>query len=453
MGEVNVEIQVPLKEIGQIRPRSVTEIEGSFFTLGCEVLDRGFAEYVEYKDYIAPLGIKTIRLQAGWAKTEKVPGQYDFAWLDHIIDDARSRGLNILLETDYGNPAYPGGGGSDLAGGFPASEEALAAWDRWIETMARRYAGKVRDWAMWNEPDIGGGEKRKTVAEIVDFNIRTMKIVRRIIPDARIAGLSLANERDTFDEYLALLQEKGELESFDWIIYHGYQTNPDNAYDTGNRLKNFLARRTSKVKLRQGENGCPSERTKGFALWGTDWSELSQAKWDLRRFIGDIANGVETSVFTICDFNHIGREINRKGLLRAEEDHKVVRKKIAYQAIQHMASVFDISLRPGPHDCAAAFFKNNCALFPFSDTQGRGNILAYWDRCDVPSDRTASENGARILLKDLPFEEPVLVEMITGKVYEVPADRMSRSGEYVAFDLPILDSPFLLAEKRLLHLK
>jgi GH35 family endo-1,4-beta-xylanase len=93
-------------------------------------------------------------LQGGWAKTERVKGTYDFAWLDTIIDDARGRGLNILLETGYGNTNYAGGGGWDLAGGFPTSAEALAAYDRWIETMAARYQGKVRDWAMWNEPDI-----------------------------------------------------------------------------------------------------------------------------------------------------------------------------------------------------------------------------------------------------------------------------------------------------------
>lgn len=441
------EIQIPLKEIGQIRSRSVNEIAGSSFTLGCETLDRDFANYDEYKEYIAPLGIKTIRLQAGWAKTEKVPGTYDFGWLDHIIDDARSRGLNILLETDYGNPNYPGGGGFDLGAGFPESEEALAAWDRWIEAMARRYAGKVRDWAMWNEPDCFG----KTVAQIVDFNIRTMKIIRRIIPDARIAGLSLAGSSDAFDEYLALLQEKNELDSFDWIIYHGYQLNPDVAYDIGNRLKDFLTRRSAKVKLRQGENGCPSERTYRFGLKGINWTELSQAKWDLRRFIGDTGSGVESCVFTICDFNHIGREINRKGLLRAEEDHKVVGKKIAYYAIQHMASVFDNSIQPAPRDRAAFFFKRNCALFPFSAKDG-GNILAYWDRSNIPSDRVVPE-AVEIMFKDFPFDEPVLVEMITGKVYEIPANRISKSGECVVFqDIPILDSPFLIAEKRLLHL-
>lgn len=442
------EIQIPLAGIGKIRPRSTDEIASSPFTLGCETLDRDFADYDQYKKYIVPLGIKTIRLQGGWAKTEKVPGTYDFAWLDHIIDDAVGRGLNVLLETDYGNPAYPGGGGSDLAGGFPESEVALAAWDRWVEAMAKRYAGKVRDWAMWNEPDCEG----KTVEQIVDFNLRTMRIIRRIIPDARIAGLSLGGTGDVFDEYLALFEERHELESFDWIIYHGYRPNPDHACDIGDRLKGFLARRTSKVKLRQGENGCPSERATRFALSGIDWSELSQAKWDLRRYIGDIGSGVETSVFTVCDFNHIGREINRKGLLRADADHRVLREKVSYFAIQHMTSVFDDSLAPVSADRAAVFFGRRCALFPFADTQSRGNLLAFWDRSGVPGDAVAPES-AELLFRDFPFDEPVLVEMISGKVYAIPGDRISKQGKYVVFrDMPVIDSPLLIAEKRLLHL-
>ena len=65
-----------LKQIGTIKPRSAKEISGSNWTLGCETLDRDFADYQQYKEYIVPLGIKTIRLQGGWAKTEKVKGTF-----------------------------------------------------------------------------------------------------------------------------------------------------------------------------------------------------------------------------------------------------------------------------------------------------------------------------------------------------------------------------------------
>ena len=61
---VRTPLKVDMERIGTLRPRSVGEIRGSNWTLGCETLDRDFAIFDEYKSFLAPLGIKTIRLQA-----------------------------------------------------------------------------------------------------------------------------------------------------------------------------------------------------------------------------------------------------------------------------------------------------------------------------------------------------------------------------------------------------
>ena len=43
--------------------------------------------------------------------------------------------------------------------------------------------------------------------------------------------------------------------------------------------------------------------------------------------------------------------------------------------------------------------------------------------------------------------------MITGKIYRIPANRISQSGEYVMFrNVPVPDSPFPIEGKRLLYL-
>lgn len=104
------------RPMGQLIPKTVKDIKAENLTVGCEVLDRDYTDYDEYKTYLPALGMKKIRLQAGWAKTEKQKGIYDFAWLDHIIDDALSRGLQIWLQTSYGNPIYQGGGTTNLYG-------------------------------------------------------------------------------------------------------------------------------------------------------------------------------------------------------------------------------------------------------------------------------------------------------------------------------------------------
>ena len=69
-------LRVDMKRVGTIAPRCVKEIHGSNWTLGCETLDRDFANFEEYKRFLAPLGIKQIRLQAGWAKCEREKGKY-----------------------------------------------------------------------------------------------------------------------------------------------------------------------------------------------------------------------------------------------------------------------------------------------------------------------------------------------------------------------------------------
>jgi hypothetical protein len=102
----------------------VTAIGASNWLLGCKTLDRDVADYEQYKTWIAPLGIRRIRLQGGWSRTEAVRAQYDFTWLDRIVDDATSRGLQPWIQTGYGNPIYEGGGGANLGAGLPVSPEA-----------------------------------------------------------------------------------------------------------------------------------------------------------------------------------------------------------------------------------------------------------------------------------------------------------------------------------------
>ncbi|MBC8127159.1 MAG: beta-galactosidase [Gloeobacteraceae cyanobacterium ES-bin-144] len=441
------ELNPRLKQIGTIKPRNTNEISGSNWTLGCETLDRDFADYQEYKEYIVPLGIKTIRLQAGWAKTEKVKGKYDFAWLDAIIDDATGRGLNILLETGYGNPAYEGGGGHDLSGGFPTSPEALTAWDCWVETMASRYKGKVRDWAMWNEPDNNSMHKP---ADIAAFNIRTAEIIKRIIPNARIGALSLASSSpQLLNDCLKALSGAGKVDLFQWFIYHGYDFNPDSTYQKVEALKSTLAKYSTQARMRQGENGAPSEMARKFALSNHPWTESSQAKWNLRRMMGDLGHDVESAVFTICDFNHTGREINRKGLLRATADKKVEKIKLAYYSVQNCAAVFDDTLERITDASIEIAGEKEVSTFAYKNKKTGDPLIVMWDSSGTPGD-SFETRPVEVTAKSIKFKEPVWVDLVSGRIYEIPAASIKSSGGDTVFtNIPFYDAPVLIAEKSL----
>ena len=436
-----------LRQIGTIRPRDASQAPGQNWTLGCETMDRDYTDWDQYRDYVAPLGIRTIRLQGGWAKCEKVQGVYDFAWLDHVIDDARAQGLNILLETGYGNPLYKGD--HELKAGIPTSEEALAAWDRWVEAMATHFKGRVTDWAMWNEPDLN---KDNTMEIIAQFNVRTAEILRRIIPDARIAGLSLASaDCEKLHACLKEIRRLGKLDLFQWYIYHGYCYNPDANYQTVRDLQTTLSQYTDKASMRQGENGCPSTRTDFYALRDYDWTEVSQAKWDVRRMLSDLELGVESAIFTICDFQQKGRDVNRKGLLHANADKSVHHAKLAYYAVQNLVAVFDETLerdRTGSAGLLASgpSSTGQAACFVYRRKGTGAPLIAFWDRSEKPSDSLATSK-VDLVTKGLSFAHPVWCDLVSGRVYEIPAAMIHADGKYLRFEgLPYYDSPAILAD-------
>lgn len=481
---VETPLRVALSRIGTLRPRAVSEIHGQNWRLGCEILDRDYMNFDEYKEHIAPLGIKLVRLQGGWAKTERQKGVYDFAWLDHIVDTLQAQGIDCAIETSYGNPIYAGGGNMDLAGGFPSSEEGLAAWDAWVDALAKHFKGRVDKFLMWNEPDIHRvDEPAKTPEQIAAFNVRTAKTILRTIPNAHLAGLSLAHcKSEFFDECLTAMGEDAKL--FDTFIYHGYTPAPESSYAEVEKHKLVLKKHGLSARMWQGENGCPSEMRPMFALAHIAWSEYSQAKWDMRRMLGDLGHDVYSSVYTICDFLHCGarggvdRGMNNKGLIRANEERKVIAIKRAYYAVQNVVSVFDDTwTRVKGSSFATGFGTEDASLSTYHYVKDSGEpLFVFWThgrdfvknggpdgvlgqgKWVLPYVRPGDSFETRPAVfkyTGAPLKDPVWVDLFTGRVYTFPKARQlaAKNGTVRFVDVPVYDSPCLLTERAALQLQ
>ena len=440
--------------VARIKPRLASDVTSSNWTIGCEVLDRELAIFAEYKDFLPSLGIKRIRLQGGWARCEKEKGVYDFSWIDEPVDFCRAHGIKVLLETSYGNPIYAGAGGWDLGAGFPQSEEGLAAWDRWVEAMAKHFKGRVTDWAMWNEPDLKGKDAvRKTPEEIAAFNVRTAKIIKRIIPDACIAGLSLAHNDPVYLE--KCLKAMGDdIGLFSTFIYHGYAQNPDDSYKSVTEQKAVVRKYAPHARLQQGENGAPSTLCTAYALRDIPWNELSQAKWDLRRMLGDLGHDVNSSLFTIINYTQAKRPLNTKGILHTDASRRFLDVKPAYCAVRNLAAIFDDSVVRDPSVKAVLSVEKGVvekgATFVY--TAPRGRIVTYWDASGRP-DETLHPVAGELRLAGPALKDPVLVDLITGDVFTIPATDVVASGNGVTYaNLAIHDYPWLLAERSALPL-
>lgn len=444
-----------LKRIGTIAPRRVGQIAGQNWSLGCETLDRAFANYDSYKEYLVPLGIRKIRLQGGWAATERDHGQYDWRWLDRIIDDALGRGLEILLETNYGNPIYPGGGSRHLSGGFPTSDEALAAWDKWVEAMATRYRGRVRDWEMWNEPN---NNKAHTPELTADFNIRTAEIIKGVIPDARIAGGVLNSPNPEYTEgWLKRVTECNKASLFTWFIYHGYTRNPDEGhYENVEKLRALFQQYAPGIKLWQGEAGTQSEYCLGGALSKYPWTELTQSKWQLRRMLGDLGRDVESLVFCIADLDYnrwdgyrLG-DMDRYGLVKTDKQYRLLKVKMAYYAVQHTVAIFDDSLERLRDDPFQIQCERPAAVYAYRHKDGGRPLLVFWDKSGVPSDENKVIPATLSFAGGL-FSEPVWADLLTGGVYEIPPEKVQAEGDKTTFkDIPVYDAPTLIGDRSIL---
>ena len=446
--------------LGQVAPRAAKDIASSPWSIGGETLDREFAVYDHYKKYLGPLGAKGLRLQAGWAKCEKVKGVYDFAWLDAVVDDAMAQGVKPWLELSYGNTLYPGGGETGLGGGFPSSPEALAAWDRWTRALVERYKDRVTQWEVWNEPDLNN-KGTATAEAYVDLYLRTATMIRELQPSGQIWALALAHAPEYADQFLAAMKAKGKLDLIDAITFHGYPRNPDDT-QLVDRLRAISAKHGRTIALRQGETGAPSKFQENFALSKISFTETTHAKWDLRRLLAHRAKDVPMNLFTLSDLHYTTASaqggadgvlrMNYKGLLATNPDQTVAHVKPAYFGAQTVFAIFDDTLKRMADYPFTTTALRGVALSGYRRERDGAQVAAIWFNDAPPADA----NGvslADVTLKGGQFTDPVLVDVRTNTVYSLPRDRWTQSEAGTVFRaLPIYDSPILIAEKSALRI-
>lgn len=445
-------VQTALKlnwtKVGTLKPKRVGEIKTSMWSLGCETLDRDLADWDAYKEYLQPLGIGHIRLQGGWGRTEREKGVYDFAWLDHIVDDAHSRGLVVCLETSYGNRLYEPKAALGPGGKLPEGDQTLAAWDRWVEAMVRRYSAKgVNEWMMYNEPNL---TRSNTIERITAFNVRTARIIKGADSKARIAGLVSAGATPEFvGGFLRQLKEQAKFDLFEWVVYHHYSANPDATYDQVDKLTELVRAYAPKLRLWQGEAGCASEEVQ-FALSGVDWTELSQAKWNARRMLSDLGHDIRSSVFTISDLSYHKDFISRYGLLKTDSGNAITKVKTAYYVVQNVVSVFNDAVQRVP-DAAVAFqCDKQLTWYLFRDKATGESLVTFWDGTGVPSDECTAIK-ARLTMNNGCFKEPVWLDLLTGNIHAIPPEKIEADGTTCIFkDIPVYDSPVVITDKSLL---
>ncbi|MBD3375345.1 hypothetical protein GF406_09945 [candidate division KSB1 bacterium] len=481
---------VSFPPVGKIQPRHANDIDGNTWSVGAETMDRDYTIYENWKDYLGPLGFKHARIQSGWMKTEPEKGVYDFTWLDEIIFDMHEQGVKPWVNLAWSNKHYAEWTANNR-GRVPKTEEGLKAWAQFVQALVARYGHIVDEWEIWNEASPG---KIKDPADYVKLVQVTIPAIRSLQPDATIMLFALdhtsfksirpqriLNHQDTpfqhsddresvskevwsylhdperlqrnFD-YVTFVMDSlkslGLLDQIDVISYHPYEYNPDDAYQNLAWLREWAAEYAPHLTLYQGENGAPSERIEHRGLRGYEWTETTQAKWALRRLLGDLGRDIPSSYFGIMDMFY-QEDVNRKGLLYANPDKTVHHKKKSYHALQNMAAIFDNRLQRIEH-YPSQFQELPLSLFGYENKYSYNQIVTLWLHDQVPQESN-EKIDIDLTLFEGRFDDPVYVDLLTGEVFDIPEKNWQKRGTVYEFsDIPVYDSPVLIAEKSLLPL-
>ena len=220
---------------GKLPQKTSLDIPFSKIGIGFEKLDRAVFDPEKAYDKVSRIGIKKIRLQSGWQRTEKEKGVYDFAWLDDIVDNLICRGMEPWLCLCYGNPLYtPLAEVVFGAVGCPPinTEEAMNAWLNYVKAVAEHYRGRISFYEIWNEPDcpyswkhVDGEEKNllRDAHEYGLFSEATARAIKSVDPAAQ-ASINIAHLHEL--SFLNTALAAGDLpHAIDAVTYHNYSTN------------------------------------------------------------------------------------------------------------------------------------------------------------------------------------------------------------------------------------
>jgi len=472
-----------LSKLGHIQPRSSDQITGSYWGIQAGAYDE------ETLSMARAIGVKWTRVLFGWGGLESEQGDFDWSRSDESIDALLRFGITPFVTLTNGNEMYTGIGRYDdprlaaIYGDSPApplDDETRAAWLVFVEKAIERYKDRIRYWEVWNEPNHrkywGAPPNGEDYGKLVKVSVRK---IRELYPEAIIiAGSTAAISPRFCDEFLAHC----EPELIDIVSFHNYGSRPENrAYEMA-EFKEILDKHNPNFEIWQGECGIASQsRTTGYRGMGP-WGHNIQAKWLLRQSFVDtwFCQTTLSNYFKLFDDKtptpeptkrkltdldkrfgaperngsrmHAGG-INQKCILDAVTGEP----KPAYYAYQNLCAAMDSRYRridpkyrfrvtETGHFYGIGEYEDAFPSVPLLASYGseKSAFLAYWLPW-FPQENV--EKYATVSLDvDTSFAEPVLVDLLTGKVYEVEEYKSTPDGTSFG-NLPLADYPMALAER------
>ncbi len=446
-----------MRKLGKLKTLTSKEVEKSYVSIGFECLDRELFNPEKCYDLLAETGVKYARCQTGWAKCEQKKGEYDFSWLDSVVDNLVLRGVTPWFNVGYGNPLYMKDAPNLTAVGCVPmyyGDETLTAWKNFVTAFCERYKDRVEHFEIWNEPDLSHfwHPKDPNPKEYADFVNLTAEVIKKSHPTAKIGVDVSAPYSFGFNDILIQ-----NLKTLDFFSVHAYSTVPEFRYENAiKRIRKTLDRNGfEKAEIWQGEGGYPSWAYKGHWLVpnGAD-SETAQAIWQLRRYFIDVSLGLKRSSFFQMADMWEKRYDKAQETIKKPAAHGILNgitytPKLSHTTIRHLSTIFSGDIAPAEEYLAVDI---NCptplellAVQTATFKKDEKPLYSYWLPTSV-ADETPMNYTATVSVE--PMSNPVLIDTLTGEVFEVEEKKEWNDLAYYV-NLPLENYPLILTEKSL----
>ncbi len=469
-----------LKKIGRLEFKGASEIKSSRIGIGFEKLDRAVFDPEKAYDKVSRIGIKKIRVQSGWQRTERKKGVYDFSWLDSIVDNLMSRGMEVWMCLCYGNEIYTelakkvfGGVGCPPVG----SDEEMQGWLSYVKATVSHFRGRVSLFEVWNEPELSyswkhfegeAHDKSRACREYGAFVTATSSAVKEANPDAKVAA-TMAQVKNLFVAN-DILSSSDCAKNIDFFIFHAYEVDDSARYEKIRALNALCKSHNPNIKLIQGESGVQSRSDGNGALKRLAWTPEKQCKFLLRTLVQDLYSDVEfTSYFSTMDmieglhgrvedkssyldygyFGVIGADFDENGIASGK-----YKEKPSYYSLSSLCAVFEGDAHaddfPYIRECNESkrvngFDSTDATLksFSFRLDDGR-HAIAYWNSTNILT--TAYEGTTSMYLYLKNREKLSLVDPMDGSLYSFPDSMEIDCGNRGVrlLNIPLLDYPLII---------
>lgn len=156
-----------------------------------------------------------------WPNLEPTKGHWRFETLDKYVALAAENQVGLLLPLGL-SPGWASARPQEKSTyqpGAAAEPRNMADWRTYVETVARRYKGRIQAYEIWNEPNLKQFYSG-TVDQMIELTREASQIIRSIDPNALIVSPSATQDRGV--PWLAEFLFKGGGSFVDVIGFHFY---------------------------------------------------------------------------------------------------------------------------------------------------------------------------------------------------------------------------------------